>query len=359
MLQAQAPSVKLPAAQSRPVPIAAAFATLPRNIALGVAFNTVIAVGLALAQRHPLSQTLVYSNCIGLSILLLIDVTRRLVWGPRIPPSAALMALTAVGIAVGYVLGSTAGSLLLGYPVRTNLTGNALVTGGVITFFAGIVACAYFMNRERLAELRLQAEAARRAEAQARLEALQAQIEPHFLFNTLANLHSLIGSDPARAQKMLEHLNDYLRATLAGTRKGVATLAEEFTLLRGYLEVVAVRMGPRLAYTLSLPEELSAAKIPPLLLQPLVENAIKHGLEPKVDGGSVQVRAFSNEGRLVIEVADSGLGLGAGAGGKGVGLENVRERLSAVYGPGASLEIVPNPGGGALATVTLPLGDRP
>jgi hypothetical protein len=340
------------------LPSAAAFATLPRNVAIGVAFNCIIAVGLALAQRHPLSQTLVYSNCIGLSILLLIDVTRRLVWGPRIPPAAGLMLVSLIGIAAGFVLGTTTAALLLGHPVRANLTGDAFVTGGVITFFAGIVACAYFMNRERLAELRLQAETARRAEAQARLEALQAQIEPHFLFNTLANLHSLIGSDPARAQKMLEHLNDYLRATLAGTRRSAATLAEEFALLRGYLEVIAVRMGPRLSYALSLPEELSGAKLPPLLLQPLVENAIKHGLEPKVDGGSVRVRAFSHAGKLVIEVADTGLGLGLGAGGNGVGLQNVRERLAAAHGPDASLAIGANPDGGVLATVTLPTGDR-
>jgi sensor histidine kinase YesM len=201
----------------------------------------------------------------------------------------------------------------------------------------------------------LKAEAVERGAVEARLKLLQAQIEPHFLFNTLANLHTLIGSDPARAQKMLEHLNDYLRATLDAARRDSGTLGEEFALLRGYLEVLAIRMGPRLAFTLSLPEELSGFRIPPMLLQPLVENAVKHGLEPKIDGGRVDVSAEKVDGSVVVRISDTGLGLGSGATkGTGVGLSHVRERVAAAYGPQASLKIEKNPADGVTATVRIP-----
>ena len=162
--------------------------------------------------------------------------------------------------------------------------------------------------------------------------------------------------DPKRAQAMLGHLDGYLRATLATTRNDRGTLAEEFALLRGYLEILAIRMGPRLAYELDLPEGLASTTVPPMLLQPLVENAIKHGLEPKVDGGRVRVSARAEGRVLVLMVEDTGLGFGVGAtGGTGVGLPNVRERLAALYSGAASLETGENPGGGVRVTLRLPI----
>jgi sensor histidine kinase YesM len=204
----------------------------------------------------------------------------------------------------------------------------------------------------------------------AQLKALQAQIEPHFLFNTLANLDALIQSDPARARVMLGHLNDYLRATLAATRREASTLAEEFALLRGYLEVQRIRMGERLRFSLELPDGLAQADLPPLLLQPLVENALKHGIEPRLDGGEVKVSAREEDGRLLLEVEDKGLmpasgarGAPAGSGeggtrnastaGSGVGLANVRARLAAAFA-GAQLEAGPNPAGGYTVRLSIP-----
>ena len=189
-----------------------------------------------------------------------------------------------------------------------------------------------------------------------RLKLLQAQIEPHFLFNTLANLQALIGVDPARAQAMLSHLDGYLRAALATTRNDWDTLAGEFALLRSYLEILAIRMGPRLTYELDLPPELATARLPPMLLQPLVENAIRHGLEPKVDGGKVRVAARDEGNKLVLVVEDSGMGFGAGAAaGTGVGLAHVKQRLAAVYGIGASIQTGESDGGGVRITLRVPL----
>jgi hypothetical protein len=339
----------------RDVPTAANFATLPRNIAIVLVFNTAIALGITLARGGGFVVSLVYSQCIGLSIYLLIDGTRRLIWGQAVPSPLATLSLSAAGIFVGFIAGSTLAYALVGLPygvMGERHTG--LLTGIAITVFAGTAGTWFFLNRERVARLRLQTETVERGAVEARLKLLQAQIEPHFLFNTLANLHTLIASDPPRAQNMLEHLNDYLRATLNAARRDSGTLGEEFALLRGYLEVLAIRMGPRLAFTLSLPEELSGFRIPPMLLQPLVENAVKHGLEPKIDGGRVEVSARKIDGSLVVQVADTGLGLGnSSTRGTGVGLSHVRERVAATYGAKGSVKIE-NRSDGVTATVTLP-----
>lgn len=191
------------------------------------------------------------------------------------------------------------------------------------------------------------------------------------LFNTLANLRTLITTDPPRAVLMLDRLNNYLRATLKASRtealEGRHTLADEFARLHDYLELMAVRMGPRLRHTLALPDDLERVALPPLLLQPLVENAIRHGLEPQVAVGSLSVRAWrESPHRLVIEVRDSGVGMpvtppnilptdttSPAAG--GFGLAQVRERLHATYGSAASLAICAAPGGGTLIRIELPL----
>jgi len=192
---------------------------------------------------------------------------------------------------------------------------------------------------------------------EAQLKLLQGQIEPHFLFNTLANVQSLIDFDPERAKLMLERFTDYLRASLGQLRGDSTTLAQEFAMLEAYLGLMQLRMGERLKVELSLPADLGAVALPPLLAQPLVENAIHHGLEPKIAGGTVAVSAKRVEGRLWIEVADDGQGLDAPKrrGGNGVAVDNIRERLKARFGPSATLELLPRDGGGTLARIQLPL----
>jgi LytS/YehU family sensor histidine kinase len=167
--------------------------------------------------------------------------------------------------------------------------------------------------------------------------------------------HPLVATDPPRARAMLRHLNDYLRSTLAASRRDHSTLADEFALLRGYLEVQATRMGERLRYRLDLPERLAQKELPPLLLQPLVENAIKHGLEPKVQGGEVKVSARPEGTGMVLEVADDGIGAATPeTAGTGVGLSNLRARLAAAYQGAARVQAGANAAGGYTVTLSLP-----
>ncbi|MGH6623230.1 MAG: sensor histidine kinase, partial [Burkholderiaceae bacterium] len=187
----------------------------------------------------------------------------------------------------------------------------------------------------------------------AQLRTLQAQIEPHFLFNTLANVSSLIDAQPVQARRMLERLIELLRASLTAARQPSATLAQESRLLSAYLEILQLRMGDRLRYTIEIPELLGGASIPPLSLQPLVENAIRHGLEPKVEGGRVQVKASAADDRLEICVEDDGLGF-APRTDAGFGLSNLRDRLAAMYGGGARMSIEDR-APGTRVRISLPL----
>ncbi len=193
------------------------------------------------------------------------------------------------------------------------------------------------------------------------------------LFNSLANLRVLIALDPTRAQAMLDHLIAYLRATLTASRATQHPLADEFDRLRDYLELMAVRMGPRLQYTLDLPEALRQVPVPPLLLQPLVENAIRHGLEPQVAGGHISVRASvqpmapgtpqaTARQYLALEVTDTGVGLDHAshtpdttATNTHFGLAQVRERLATLHGSAGTLDLIAASAGGTSASVRFPL----
>jgi LytS/YehU family sensor histidine kinase len=176
------------------------------------------------------------------------------------------------------------------------------------------------------------------------------------LFNTLANLRALIGVDPSRAQEMLDHMIAYLRATLNASRATSHSLQAEFDRIQDYLELMSIRMGPRLKFALDLPGYLAQAKVPSLLLQPLVENAIQHGLEPKVGGGEIRVTARRDRDDVVIEVCDTGVGFSGGtpAGGKGFGMTQVRERLATLYRDRASIEFGNADTGGCRAVIRYP-----
>ncbi|WP_332851861.1 sensor histidine kinase [Duganella sp. S19_KUP01_CR8] len=198
--------------------------------------------------------------------------------------------------------------------------------------------------------------------AEARLRALQAQIEPHFLYNTLANVVSLIVPQPAKAQHMLERFIDYLRASLAASRSEEATLGSETRLIAAYLDVLAVRMGERLRYRIEVPDALRQFAIAPMLLQPVVENAISHGLEPKVEGGEIVVSARVEGEHLYLQISDTGVGLGSTMSAKpggGVGLSNLRERLRSMYGGAAKVELLENQPCGMTVRLMLPLNASP
>jgi len=210
-------------------------------------------------------------------------------------------------------------------------------------------------SRARQASATAAQEGLKRQLAEAQLKMMQAQVEPHFLFNTLASVDHLIETDPARASRMQKNLIQYLRAALPQMRAGTSSLGSEIQQCRSYLEILKVRMDERLQFSINVPQGLQSAMFPPMMLLTLVENAIKHGLEPKPEGGSLSLSAVISNGALQVAVADSGMGFGvAQRGGTGVGLANVRERLQALFGSAAHLQIEANAEGGTIATIVVP-----
>jgi signal transduction histidine kinase len=204
-------------------------------------------------------------------------------------------------------------------------------------------------------------EALKRQVVEARMAAMRAQVEPHFLFNTLASIDHLIETDPARASRMQKNLIALLRASMPTMREAAASgvprdLSAELAVVRPYLEILRMRMEERLAVEIDVPDGLMSAEFPPMMMQSLVENAIKHGLEPKPEGGALRVKAEIVHGKLAVTVADTGLGFGkaGGTAGTGVGLANIRERLELLYGAKATLTISDNRPSGTVVTVTVP-----
>jgi hypothetical protein len=251
-----------------------------------------------------------------------------------------------VGIS-GTVLGGVIALSLLRLLLNVDVSG-VLATPNFVRNFLLIAAVLTAINwlwwnlHAKRQALKLQA-----TESQLRL--LQAQIEPHFLFNTLANVQSLMDHDTQRAKLMLEAFTEYLRASLSQWRSADSTLGAELDMARSYLLLLQIRMDERLRFVIEADEQARAAIVPPLLLQPLVENAIHHGLEPKIEGGQVRISARVNDARLEVCVDDDGLGLNAprraGRSGQGVALENIRARLKTRYADNAELSLQPLPVG--------------
>jgi sensor histidine kinase YesM len=209
-----------------------------------------------------------------------------------------------------------------------------------------------------------ESEALKRQVVEARMAAMQAQVEPHFLFNTLASIDHLIETDPPRASQMQKNLIALLRASMPTMREAnangaVRDLGRELAVIRPYLEILKVRMEERLQTEIDVPEGLLSAEFPPMMIQGLVENAIKHGLEPKAEGGKLTVKAEIVHGKLCVTVADTGLGFGrAATSGTGVGLANIRERLQLLHGSRASVTVTENQPSGTVVTITVPYRSR-
>lgn len=222
---------------------------------------------------------------------------------------------------------------------QMNLGGNLLIS---LLYSTGIFSIDYF--RVRAAMLRIRVESAQRLHVEAQLQRLQAQMEPHMLFNTLANLHALIETQPGKAQDMLSHLIDYLRATLSASRTGSVPLRDEMARVQDYLALMQIRMGERLRVITDVPAELCDVALPPMLIQPLVENAIKHGLDPLPEGGTLHILIQRDRDMLQITVRDDGQGLDAARAtpsNSGFGLSCVQARLQTSYGPDARLILEP------------------
>jgi signal transduction histidine kinase len=345
---------------------------------------TVIAVVIWLMTpnaRGNLFTAWVYSAAIGTGCWFFIDGGRLLLagWLPvdaRLHPEARrarwpgvgwMLVCILVGTALGYTLGVAVGDAVTGFNTPSLLQNRAAL---VISTIAAMAATAYFYANERLRAEQAAAETARREATESQLRLLQSQLEPHMLFNTLANLRVLIALDAPRAQAMLDRLISYLRTTLGASHSTLHSLATEFAWLDDYLALMAVRMGPRLQVQLHLPDDLRQVMVPPLLLQPVVENSIRHGLEPKLEGGRIEVRAQRQGQQLVLTVRDTGVGLPPAQAGSATpdadrqteqagshyGTRHVAARLATLYGALAESRLVPAEGteGGALAELRLP-----
>ncbi len=341
-----------------------------RSLGFGVA----IAVALSITFRFNFWYTLTNSVCIAVMCWFTIDSGRLLAarWvyrnaAPGAPPGEHhwpgwhwMLGIILIGTIVGFSAGSSIADWMTGRQSPGYLKGS--LSDGVsllmLSLIPGLAITYWFYSREAIASKEAAVQMAQRQAAEHQLKLLESQLEPHMLFNTLANLRVLIGTDPARAQAMLDQLIAFLRATLSGSRAAQHPLSAEFARLGDYLALMHIRMGDRLRSHFDLPEALADVRVPPLLLQPLVENCIKHGLEPAVAGGRVDVSAAREGPDLVLRVRDTGAGLSeAASDGTKFGLVQVRERLATLFGTRASLTLqaATDAEGGTLATIRLPL----
>lgn len=330
------------------------------SLALTGLFNTIIALFLThLGFGGGFSINFVFSQSIGLSMCSFILAGHLLVRQPSILGHAILLL---VAMPAGAAAGTFIGARIAGISFSEILQGKPALF--IQMLFVGILFGAvitnFFFSREKISqtEAQFQEEQIRRLNLEKKtlethLRLLQAQIEPHFLFNTLSNILSLLDSDPVRGKAMLVDFTRYLRSSLSRTRDRITTLGQEMDLVQAYLEIHRVRMGERLRYAIKVPDSLRNVSFPPMLVQPLVENALKHGLEPKIEGGDILVQAEDNTDGYRLVVADTGAGLSEDAL-AGVGITNVRERLEALFHGKARLILEENQPTGLKVTMEIP-----
>ena len=317
-----------------------------------ILFNTAIAGLLtAIDFGDGFGVNFAYSQCIGLSIYAINASAVCHITDPR--RRWMVLAFTFPG------------SIMLGVTLASWITGvgnwsdpRAWIAVVIGLFFGGIGSITYFLNRRieqldtEVKQRRINEMEGEKRQMEAQLKMLQAQIEPHFLFNTLANVSSLIDSDPKLAKQLLERLNDWLRIALLRTRSERATLGDELDMLSNYLNILTIRFGDRLRWLIEVEEAARRLPFPPMLLQPLVENAVRHGIEPKLSGGEIFIRASLANDTLRVSVSDNGGGF-VNESGSGTGLNNVRARLSALFSIAGKLTLENN--AGTTATLELPL----
>jgi signal transduction histidine kinase len=356
-----------------------------RHAAFVTGFSASVGLALAFARGGDWDVHLIYAEAIGLSIWACMDFGRHLFHlDPQThwPSGWRTIVLQVGAVFIGYAIGTAIGDLYCGCSSYELFRRSPRSLAGYLVLTIAISASVsyFFVSRGAAQRREREIAEAQRDAAEARLKLLESQLEPHMLFNTLANLRALIGVDPPRAQAMLDQLIAFLRATLGASRVPFHALEAEFARVADYLALMQVRMGPRLETRLELPAELASLPVPPFVLQPLVENAIKHGLEPHVGKGRIEVRAVRDGDRVRLTVRDTGTGVVPGAlaqvpqsamspgasaaqataadptDGTRFGLAQVRARLAAVYGAAASLELAPadDAEGGSRAVVTLP-----
>jgi len=337
--------------------------TILQEAPIVLAINLTMAVicCVFLYEWYKFWLVLIISNFIGFGIYSSMLFLRCLSVQWRLSQAIFLPLVCFVGIPLGYVLGDSLAGLLISQHhsvISYAITSRSLINSAALAIIGGGIGMVHFSGKWKLVEQQRRTEEAKRAAVEARLRILQTQVEPHFLFNTLANLDALIGIDPKQARVLLKHLNHYLRSSLTYARSAQCTLGEEFSQLENYLSIMEIRMPDRFKTRIDCTPGCANLPLAPMLLQPLVENAIKHGIEPSTSGGEINLSAKINDDMLVLEVCDSGIGLDQAPQNEtnnGTGLANIRERLNALYGPRAHLDLSALEPHGTRAMINIPL----
>ncbi len=325
-----------------------------RATAANAVINTLIAVILYGIGYRDFVSTLIFSQCIGMSIFFANVAVLPLFRKVARPAYQVLFVIAAVaaGASFGTLLGALANGMNPLVFVRENFSYFAQIV--FVGLFFGFVISYIFISLGVISGEKVKRLEAEKNGVEAELRLIQSQMEPHFLFNTLSNVLSLIDTDREQAKRMLESFTLFLRTSLLTARRRTIPLSQEWDIVRNYLRVFEVRMGDRLRYRLDLPDDLRDFPVPPLLVQPLVENAIKHGLEPSPKGGEITVSAVLDGALVRIIVVDSGMGVNESGPGNGISLENIRKRLSLVYGERARLLFEENAPKGIRVVVEIP-----
>lgn len=327
-------------------------------------FNTTIAMVMTFIENGSFVKELVLSQSIGFSIWLLSCTFFR----PTMEVSPArrllgVLALVTLGSCVGIAIG---GQISFNNFFHYFTQQRVVIAVFLISVLFGLGASYYFwfLYKEKSYQEELNVAKLMRLEnekllSETELKLLQAQIEPHFLFNTLSNVLSLMDHDNKKARNLLHKFTLYLRQTLERTKNKPTTLGDEIELVKTYLEIQEVRMGDRLRFSFSVECSLTGITLPPYLLQPLVENSIVHGLEPKIEGGEVSIKAEMADNTLLLTVSDTGLGLKKhntfSEEHNGIALENIRRRLASFYGSGAELIMETGAETGTVVNVKIPV----
>lgn len=278
-------------------------------------------------------------------------------------PSWSNLKRTAISISVGSILG-TMNMLFWIYQYRGYLRTEVLFPTLIFTVSFATFTAYFFITRERarraendLKDVQIRQAEQEKALINSQLRSLQGQMEPHFLFNTLASIQVLIDIDPSKAKALLEKITDLLRASLKQQRKETISLHDELKLLDSYLSIQQIRLSDRMGFDINVDPSLSKqTRIPPFLIQPAVENAVVHGIEPSVKGGYIHVNFTKQENTITVEVSDNGIGFNENSKGNGVSMKNVRERLSALYGEKGQLTLTPHHSGGFTTRISFQCG---
>ena len=323
-----------------------------------IVFNTAIALLLwiLLPSEDSFLMFLIRAQSIGFSICTACNLLFYF-----FKPASTFAQIFLLLICI--IIGSMTGMYIFAYFFypKSNYYFYSILSVGI---FFGVIISYFFIAQEKFSQLKIEKQeeelksiSLEKENIQANLKLLQAQIEPHFLFNTLSTVLSLLDTDSKSGKKMLENLTQYLRTSLKHTRNENNNLKQEIETIQSYLDINKIRMGDRLNFKIEIPKDLYNISFPPMLIQPIVENAVKHGIEPKVEGGIVSIKVSSivsdNEDLLKIEIADTGSGFDSNIS-PGIGLDNVKNRLKALYQDKSSIIFEANNPSGLKVTIGVP-----